>query len=141
MGCYADVGWAWNVKPPKDLVGPRKAAMPSAEFVESFLYFLYGSTNVFLEHLAAWGDAWTAQDLEHVSISIMLFGGGLVSTLETLLLFLYVLTCISVGCLSSPKAFDRYSIRRRTLPPSVLRHISPRSWSLLGSPRRLISSR
>jgi hypothetical protein len=30
--------------------------------------------------LAAWGDAWTAQDLEHVSISVMFFGGGLVSS-------------------------------------------------------------
>ncbi|KAI9822899.1 MAG: hypothetical protein M1832_002924 [Thelocarpon impressellum] len=77
MGCFADIGWAWNVKPSRALVGARKASMPSAEFVESFLFFLYGSTNVFLEHLAAWGDAWTAQDLEHVSISIMLFGGGL----------------------------------------------------------------
>ncbi|KAI9790837.1 MAG: hypothetical protein M1833_001750 [Piccolia ochrophora] len=39
--------------------------------------FLYGCTNVFLEHLAAWGGTWTAMDLEHVSISIMFFGGGL----------------------------------------------------------------
>ena len=33
---------------------------------------------MFLEHLAGWGDAWTASDLEHVSISILFFGGGLV---------------------------------------------------------------
>ena len=31
------------------------AWVPSAEFVESFVIFLYGSTNVFLEHLAGWG--------------------------------------------------------------------------------------
>jgi hypothetical protein len=61
-------------------VGKRNASMPSAEFVESFLIFFYGATNVFLEHLAAWGSAWTAQDLEHLSITIMFFGGGLVST-------------------------------------------------------------
>ena len=77
MGCFADVGWAWNLKPPIGVVSPRKARVPSAEFVESFVIFLYGSTNVFLEHLAAWGGRWTAQDLEHVSISIMFFGGGL----------------------------------------------------------------
>ncbi|KAI4165097.1 MAG: hypothetical protein LQ342_001374 [Letrouitia transgressa] len=77
MGSFADFGWAWNVRPPAGLVSARKAAVPSAEFVESFVIFLYGSTNVFLEHLAAWGDAWTAQDLEHVSISVMFFGGGL----------------------------------------------------------------
>ncbi|KAF2121752.1 integral membrane protein [Lophiotrema nucula] len=77
MGTFADFGWAWNVKPPKEVVGRRRADIPSAEFTESFVIFLYGCTNVFLEHLAAWGDAWTAQDLEHVSISVMFFGGGL----------------------------------------------------------------
>lgn len=77
MGAFADFGWAWNVKPPKEVVGRAKAAMPTAEFTESFVIWLYGVTNVFLEHLAAWGDAWTAQDLEHVSISVMFFGGGL----------------------------------------------------------------
>ena len=77
MGCFSEFGWAWNIRPSSAMVGRRNAGVPSAEFVESFVIFLYGSTNVFLEHLAAWGDAWTAQDLEHVSISIMFFGGGL----------------------------------------------------------------
>lgn len=77
MGAFADLGWAWNLKPKQDVVGRRKAGLPSAEFTESFVIFLYGCINVFLEHLAAWGDAWTAQDLEHVSISVMFFGGGL----------------------------------------------------------------
>ncbi|KAL9126404.1 MAG: hypothetical protein Q9217_004532 [Psora testacea] len=77
MGCFVEFGWAWNVRPPVGVVGSGKAAIPSAEFVESFVIFLYGSTNVFLEHLAAWGQAWSAQDLEHVSITIMFFGGGL----------------------------------------------------------------
>jgi Protein of unknown function (Ytp1) len=71
-GCFANIGWAWNIK-------PNKTKKPSAEFVESFLIFFYGSTNVFLEHLAAWGKEWSAQDLEHISITIMFFGGGLVS--------------------------------------------------------------
>jgi hypothetical protein len=79
MGAFADLGWGWNMRPSKDVVGRRKASLPSAEFTESFVIFLYGCTNVFLEHLAAWGDAWTAQDLEHVSISVLFFGGGLVS--------------------------------------------------------------
>jgi hypothetical protein len=34
---------------------------------------------VFLEHLAAWGSEWSAQDLEHLSITFMFIGGGLVS--------------------------------------------------------------
>jgi hypothetical protein len=83
MGAFADFGWAWNVKPPKEVVGRRRAALPSAEFTESFVIWLYGCTNVFMEHMAAWGDAWTAQDLEHVSISVMFFGGGLVSTISS----------------------------------------------------------
>ena len=77
MGCFSELGWAWNVRPPVGFVSRRKAAMPSAEFVESFVIFLYGASNVFLEHLAAWGRTWSSQDLEHVSITIMFFGGGL----------------------------------------------------------------
>lgn len=79
MGAFADFGWAWNVKPPKEVVGRRRAGIPSAEFTESFVIWLYGASNVFLEHLAAWGDEWTAQDLEHAAIPVMFFGGGLVS--------------------------------------------------------------
>lgn len=71
-GCFADIGWAWNIS-PKTQSGRRV----TAEFVESFLIFFYGSTNVFLEHLAAWGSKWTAEDLEHISITVMFFGGGL----------------------------------------------------------------
>lgn len=79
MGCWADLGWAWNKKPSSSIVGSWKAKIPSGEFVESFVIFLYGASNVFLEHLAGQGEAWSATDLEHVSISIMFFGGGLVS--------------------------------------------------------------
>ncbi len=85
MGCFGAYGWAWNVKssvvdcePVPILGGSKEASLPSVEFIESFLIFFYGSTNVFLEHLAAWGQAWSSQDLEHVSISLMFFGGGLV---------------------------------------------------------------
>ncbi|KAJ5630867.1 uncharacterized protein N7484_010967 [Penicillium longicatenatum] len=80
IGAWADLGWAWNKKPPACVVG-WKAKVPSGEFVESFVIWLYGVTNVFLEHLAGWGEEWTASDLEHVSISIMFFGGGLVGML------------------------------------------------------------
>ncbi|EUC39563.1 hypothetical protein COCMIDRAFT_10349 [Bipolaris oryzae ATCC 44560] len=77
MGMFADFGWAWNVKPSKEVVGSWSAAVPSAEFTESFVIFLYGASNVFLEHLASPGKPWSARDLEHVAISIMFFGGGL----------------------------------------------------------------
>jgi Protein of unknown function (Ytp1) len=78
MGSFADLGWSWNIKPDASIVGPRKAKVPSAEFAESFLIFLYGSTNVFLEHLGSEDGTWSATDLEHASISVMFAGGGLV---------------------------------------------------------------
>ncbi|KAF2804915.1 uncharacterized protein BDZ99DRAFT_511460 [Mytilinidion resinicola] len=77
MGCFADMGWAWNRKPSRNLVG-KVASMPSAEFVESAVICFYGVSNVFLEHLANPGGEWAAIDLEHVSITLMFFGGGLV---------------------------------------------------------------
>ncbi|KAL5334742.1 hypothetical protein BJX70DRAFT_349009 [Aspergillus crustosus] len=76
MGCWADLGWAWNVKPPREIVG-WKAKIQSGEFTESAVIFSYGVSNVFLEHLNGWGGAWTASDFEHVSIAIMFLGGGL----------------------------------------------------------------
>ncbi|OJJ08843.1 hypothetical protein ASPVEDRAFT_145055 [Aspergillus versicolor CBS 583.65] len=80
IGAWADLGWAWNKKPPAYIVG-WKAKVPSGEFVESFVIWLYGVTNVFLEHLSGWGQEWTPRDLEHVAISIMFFGGGLAGML------------------------------------------------------------
>ncbi|KAL3480645.1 hypothetical protein BJX99DRAFT_219969 [Aspergillus californicus] len=76
MGSWADLGWAWNVKPPREVVG-WKANIQSGEFTESAVIFSYGVSNVFLEHLTGWGGAWTATDFEHVSIAIMFLGGGL----------------------------------------------------------------
>ncbi|RGP71831.1 hypothetical protein FLONG3_6945 [Fusarium longipes] len=72
-GSFGELGWAWNVCPRKRSQEWR----PSAEFVESFLIFFYGSTNIFMEHLGGWGGAWTAQDLEHISITVLFLGGGL----------------------------------------------------------------
>ncbi|KAF2433672.1 hypothetical protein EJ08DRAFT_668669 [Tothia fuscella] len=81
MGAFADFGWAWNVKPGIDLVARWKTRIPSAEFTESFVIFLYGISNVWLEHLSAWGGAWAPSDYEHVAITILFFGGGLLGML------------------------------------------------------------
>ena len=81
MGAFAALGWSWNVRPPASAVGRRAAAAPSAEFVESFIIFLYGASNMWLERLGKSDPSWSSTDLEHVSISIMFFGGGLVSFL------------------------------------------------------------
>ncbi|KAJ5296089.1 hypothetical protein N7508_010910 [Penicillium antarcticum] len=81
VGCWADLGWAWNKKPSASVVGAWKAKVPTGEATESFVIFLYGVTNVFLEHLSNAGDEWSPTDLEHVSISVLFFGGGLLGML------------------------------------------------------------
>ncbi|KAF3209484.1 hypothetical protein TWF192_004137 [Orbilia oligospora] len=81
LGCFADLGWAWNVKPDASMVGKFRANIKSAEMVESALIFTYGFTNVWLEHLAGWGQAWHMGDLEHVSIAFWFLGGGLLGIL------------------------------------------------------------
>ena len=77
MGAFSEFGWAWNLRPEYPIVSRWKSRVPSAEFTESFVIWLYGASNVFLEHLNAWGQAWTHMDFEHLSITILFFGGGL----------------------------------------------------------------
>jgi hypothetical protein len=74
-GSFADLGWAWNVRPRK----AKQSWTPSAEFIESFLICFYGTTNIFLEHLGGASGEWSAQDFEHISITVLFIGGGLVS--------------------------------------------------------------
>jgi len=79
LGVFADLGWAWNLKPPGEMTGQKwKNRAPSAEFVESFFICLYGATQSFMEHLGNEnGGLWSHNDLEHVSIAIMFFWAGL----------------------------------------------------------------
>ncbi|GAB7361393.1 hypothetical protein MBLNU230_g1446t1 [Neophaeotheca triangularis] len=79
MGAFTEYGWAWNVRPQYPLVSRLAYRMPSAEFVESFVIWLYGASNVFLEHLN--GKHWNPMDFEHISITILFFGGGLLGML------------------------------------------------------------
>ena len=84
LGCYSELGWSWNLRADDFRKGARTSLLPSVEMAESFLIFLYGSTNIFLEHLGSWGGAWSPGDLEHVSIAAMFLGGGLVSNRASL---------------------------------------------------------
>lgn len=72
-GSFGELGWAWNIRPKT----AGQKWRPSAEFVESFLIFFYGSTNIFLEHLGGWGGDWTPTDMEHISITVLFIGGGM----------------------------------------------------------------
>jgi hypothetical protein len=105
FGCFAEYGWSWNI-PSRNSV--------SAEFVESFLIFFYGSTNVFLEHLGSWGGEWSAGDLEHVSISIMFFGGGLCG----MLVESKRLRSLLNSALPTPSPFPTYNIGSSFVDPS-----------------------
>lgn len=88
-GIGQNKGWAWNritYSNSERLHSRWLKYMPrgtiTVEFIESFLIFFYGSTNVFLEHLAGAGGAWTAKDLQHVSIAFLYIGTGLCGLLS-----------------------------------------------------------
>ncbi|KAI0542472.1 hypothetical protein GGR58DRAFT_524983 [Xylaria digitata] len=76
-GSFGELGWAWNIRPKQR----SKKWTPSAEFVEGALIFTYGATNIFLEHLGSSESTFSSQDLEHVSITVLFIGGGLLSML------------------------------------------------------------
>ncbi|EXJ78443.1 hypothetical protein A1O1_08843 [Capronia coronata CBS 617.96] len=76
-GCFSGRGWAWNLKVSTSSPSRKWSGSVTMEGVECLLIFIYGITNVFLEHLSGWGGAWTPQDLEHVAISLLFIGGGL----------------------------------------------------------------
>ncbi|EED22447.1 conserved hypothetical protein [Talaromyces stipitatus ATCC 10500] len=71
-GCFSAQGWAWNLQP----LGLKRNSI-TMETIECFLILIYGITNVFLEHLSAWGQAWSPMDIEHVAVSLLFIGGGL----------------------------------------------------------------
>ncbi|KAI8959512.1 hypothetical protein F5Y11DRAFT_350425 [Daldinia sp. FL1419] len=76
-GSFGELGWAWNVRPKQSSQKWR----PTGEFVEGALIFTYGSTNIFLEHLGNAGKEFSSQDLEHISITVLFIGGGLLAML------------------------------------------------------------
>ncbi|RVX74996.1 hypothetical protein B0A52_01273 [Exophiala mesophila] len=76
-GCFSGFGWAWNLKASTYSPSRKWSRSITMEGLECSLIFIYGVTNVFLEHLSGWGKAWTARDLEHVAITLLFIGGGL----------------------------------------------------------------
>ncbi|QPG76684.1 hypothetical protein FOA43_004078 [Brettanomyces nanus] len=85
LGAFSRMGGAWNYACVTDvdkrhslwLKMQPKGTMITFEMIESSLILLYGSTNIFLEHLAAAGEPWAAKDLQHISIAFMYIGAGL----------------------------------------------------------------
>ncbi|KAI5813823.1 hypothetical protein BZA77DRAFT_334726 [Pyronema omphalodes] len=73
LGCFSTLGWHWPIVPSTDGI--------SFETIESSLIAIYGFSNLFLEHLAAWGGKWTHGDLQHLGISFMFLGCGVLGLL------------------------------------------------------------
>jgi hypothetical protein len=66
LGAFSDWGWAWNYIP-----GLRYKNVPTAEFVESAVIFLYGATNTWMERFGANpGDPYTTKQVQHISIAV-----------------------------------------------------------------------
>jgi len=71
LGSFSEWGWAWNRAPSGRHV--------SAEFVESFVIFVYGITNTWMERFGAHpGDPYTTKQIQHISIAVMFWYAGLV---------------------------------------------------------------
>ena len=63
LGWNANLGWAWNRLSSEDYY--------TAEFVESFVIFLYGATNTWMERFgASRGDPFTTKQIQHISIAV-----------------------------------------------------------------------
>ncbi|KAK9481361.1 hypothetical protein V1514DRAFT_323618 [Lipomyces japonicus] len=80
LGAFANLGWAWNIRPQvpsSSLSWGARFFDCNMEMVESGLIFFYGITNVFMEHMANPGGEWSHKDLQHASIAFMFIGGGL----------------------------------------------------------------
>ncbi|KAK9463250.1 uncharacterized protein V1516DRAFT_618824 [Lipomyces oligophaga] len=80
LGAFANLGWAWNVRPPlpySKLSFGARFFRCNIEMIESGLIFFYGITNIFMEHLGNKDGKWSHKDLQHVSIAFLYIGGGL----------------------------------------------------------------
>lgn len=62
LGAFYESGWAWN---------RSESPLVSAEFVESFVMFLYGLVGKFTERIGKEGSPYSMKDYEHISIALM----------------------------------------------------------------------
>ncbi|KAM9909621.1 hypothetical protein OXX69_005252 [Metschnikowia pulcherrima] len=86
-GAFKNKGWAWNhrfvtsAKASAGWLRWQSNGLCTMEMVESVLILFYGSTNIFMEHMASSDGEWTAKDLQHVSIAFIYLGCGLCGVL------------------------------------------------------------
>ncbi|KZW04447.1 hypothetical protein EXIGLDRAFT_599150 [Exidia glandulosa HHB12029] len=74
LGAWSKLGWAWNRR-----ADSSPSWTPSAEMVESFVIFLYGASNTWMERFGAQpGDPYTTKQVQHISIAVMFWFAGLI---------------------------------------------------------------
>ncbi|WFC97460.1 hypothetical protein MYAM1_000174 [Malassezia yamatoensis] len=141
LGAFGEYGWAWNKRPTvqnssdrRDMAQWRRT-MPSAEFVECFVIFLYGISNTWLERLDAKpNDPYTIKQIQHISIAIMfwfvgLVGMGLESTsLRSLIAkaVVHMHPSVSIpGPSGTTVLSDEEMLAKQTPPPSYAYSFNP----------------
>jgi Protein of unknown function (Ytp1) len=66
LGAFSDWGWSWN-----NIPSLRYSNVPTAEFVESAVIFLYGATNTWMERFGVKaGSPYTTKQVQHISIAV-----------------------------------------------------------------------
>lgn len=136
LGAFGEYGWAWNKRPTlantDGHVARWRRTMPSAEFIECFVIFLYGVSNTWLERLSSRpGDPYTVKQIQHISIAVMFWFVGLVGmglesvTVRSLIARVVVQAHPSVAPAPGARADADEALAHATPPPSYAYSFNP----------------
>jgi hypothetical protein len=110
LGSFAEYGWAWN----QALRGDPY----SAEFVESFIIFLYGITNTWMERFGAnTGDPYTTKEIRHIGIAVRSIFMILWRVIHSVQVMFWLLDCS--GWRSNPNVFATGWQHQYSAPPTT----------------------
>lgn len=129
LGVYAEHGYAWNRIPT--LASSRRMGVTrwrrnviSGEFIECMVIFVYGITNTWMERFGSKpGDPYTIKQIQHISIAVMFWFGGLVGLvlearrMRDLLNFAGVLNHPSAADPSTEQISHRRAVRPSAYSP------------------------
>jgi len=114
LGAYADLGWAWNAKP-----AGSKAV--SAEMIECAVIFTYGITNTWMERFGSHkGDPYTVKQVQHISIAVMFWFGGLSGILLESKRVRRLLSSVMLAGRSNVREPSSYSFSFNPIPALVI---------------------
>ncbi|WFD31898.1 hypothetical protein MSPP1_002939 [Malassezia sp. CBS 17886] len=133
LGAFGEYGWAWNRRPTlansaHSGMARWRRTMPSAEFIECFVIFLYGVTNTWMERFGAKpGDPYTVKQVQHISIAVMFWFVGLAGMgLESARLrALLARTIVRAHPAAAPARRAQDPVAAQTPPPSYAASFNP----------------